>query len=421
MAKESKDEEYLDNLLNSVTNEDENWLENELENFQKELVNVDDNINKDDVNDIDINDITGSEDDKLEDLMKLLDSYENESETSDEVSSEENADDNKKLEKESIEKASEAKNNDVKEIAQDNSEKKKKEKKPKKESFIKKLFSKTKKENLEEHNNIDSDEILSETGSAFEDMENLVLDDVGIDVNSSKLFSSMESLDDIPEVNKEENKKEKKKEKKNKNKKEKVKKQKVAKQRKPKVKKEKIPVKEEYIKISPLSMILAISVMIVFILAVYLGSSLFSYNSNIDKATNYYVDKEYEKAYDILAGMDIKATDKNFYNQVENIMKVQKYINDFEAYMELEMYVYALESLVKGIASFDANLNKASELGTYDILVEKSNEIDGMLKNYFNMSIEEARTLNQISNSADFGRTIYNKAKSISFSSKEGN
>lgn len=447
MAKESNDEEYLDSLLNSVTNDEDNWFENELENIKDFDYDIDDNIDKipkettditetdlnsniaenvnkddlkdidavddipeDDANDINIDDITSSEDEKLEDLMKLLDSYENEEESDNSVSPTENTGNDKK----SDEKLSEKSDTDVKDTPKDKGKKKNKEKK---ESIFKKLFSKNKKDNSEDSNNIDSDEILNETGSAFDDMERLALDDVGIGEKNSNLFSDMESLDDIPEVGKSKEK-EKKKEKKKKNNK-KAKKQKVEKRRKVKVKKEKkekIPSKEEYIKISPLFVVFAISVMVVFILAVYLGSSVFSYNSNIDEATNYYVGREYEKAYNILAGMNIKKEDANFYNQVENIMKVQKYINDFETYMELEMYVYALESLVKGIASFDANLNKASELGTYDILVEKSNEIDGLLKNYFNMSIEEARTLNQISNRADFSKAIYDKANSINMS-----
>ena len=447
MAKESNDEEYLDSLLNSVTNDEDNWFENELENIKDFDYDIDDNIDKipkettditetdlnsnitenvnkddlkdidavddipeDDANDINIDDITSSEDEKLEDLMKLLDSYENEEESDNSVSPTENTGNDKK----SNEKLSEKSDTDVKDTPKDKGKKKNKEKK---ESIFKKLFSKNKKDNSEDSNNIDSDEILNETGSAFDDMERLALDDVGIGEKNSNLFSDMESLDDIPEVGKSKEK-EKKKEKKKKNNK-KAKKQKVEKRRKVKVKKEKkekIPSKEEYIKISPLFVVFAISVMVVFILAVYLGSSVFSYNSNIDEATNYYVGREYEKAYNILAGMNIKKEDANFYNQVENIMKVQKYINDFETYMELEMYVYALESLVKGIASFDANLNKASELGTYDILVEKSNEIDGLLKNYFNMSIEEARTLNQISNRADFSKAIYDKANSINMS-----
>lgn len=466
MAKESEDEEYLDNLLNSVTNEKDDWLENELNNmddFADIDSNIDDNIDtdkmleeattnkddtkavnakddihksdtkavnakdniykgdvkameskesmhKDDEYDIDIDDIAGSEDEKLEDLMKLLDSYDAENESDTSNTADEKADNNKK----SDEKPSEKAKTDVKDNPKDKPKKKSKEKK---ESFIKRLFSKNKKDTTEDKNSINADEILNETGSAFDDMEKLALDDVGIDEKHNNLFADIESLDDIPEVD---NKK-KKKEKKKKDKKAKVKKPKAAKPKKVKVKKEKIPSKDEYIKIPPLFIVFAFSVVAVFILAVYLGANVFSYSSNIDKASNYYVEKKYEDAYNILAGMDIKEEDKNFYNQVENIMKVQKYINDFETYMELEMYVYALESLVKGTASFDSNLNRASELGTYDILVEKSNEIDSLLKNYFNMSIEEARTLNQIINSVDFSRAIYDRAGNLNSSSKEGN
>jgi hypothetical protein len=88
--------------------------------------------------------------------------------------------------------------------------------------------------------------------------------------------------------------------------------------------------------------------------------------------------------------------------------------------MELEKYAYALEALVRGVESFDENLNRASELGTYDILIESSEEIDTFLKSYFDMSIEEARSLNQLDDKSEYSKIINEKSTNINISSEEG-
>lgn len=441
MAKESKDEEYLDSLLNSVINEEDSnhtedfdeWFEKELSNMED--INFDDSENnieeiniqenkksekniekhieeniknneqieepehKQDLNNIEVSDV--ADDDELEDLMKLIDSYEEKENPvptiTDSVPEEKNVET-------FIENFSQQET--------DNLDENKDKEKKKKVSFFKKIFSKKKKVSSEDLNTIDANEILDETGSAFDDMKELALDDVGIEANTNSLFADMENPEDIPEIDSNEKKK--------KEKKKKEKKQKTPKEKKVRIKKEKKREPDEYIYISPLFMILSLSSIILVILTTYFGASIFSYNNKIDKATSYYVNKEYDKAYEMLSGMNLKDNDKDFYKQVENIMRVEKHINDFNSYMKLDMYVYALESLVKGIASYDDNVSKAGELGTYDILVEESNEIDTLLKTYFNMSVEDARAISRLDSNLEFSNVINEKAANINISAVEG-
>lgn len=275
----------------------------------------------------------------------------------------------------------------------------KKEKKKNKESFFKKLFSKKEKtDNLEE--DLHEKEILSETGSTADDMEYFGM------LDNRDRFEDFDNIDDVKE------KKEKKK-KKTKEKKKNATKNRKKKAVKAKKKKEKPLVKEEIIKISRSAMIFMATIIVAVILGVYFGSSVFSYNSNIKKASSYYVDKEYSKAYAILEGMDLKKSDEGFYNQIVNIMKVEKHVNDFYSYIEIKFYANALESLIKGVENYDANIGMSGELGTVEILNSILSEIDTALQNYYGMTVEEARTIIQINNKTEVSRIINEKSAGI--------
>lgn len=278
--------------------------------------------------------------------------------------------------------------------------------KGKKDSFFKKLFSEKEKTNGKEEE-LNEEKILSETGSTAEDMSKLGLK------NDKNLFDELDKLDDLEEAEKKE-KKEKKKEKRKKEKKSK-KKAKTTREKELKIrkKKEKPLVREEIIRFSPVSVVFMITIIAVVVLGVYFGADVFNYNSKINKASSYYVDKEYDKAYDVLAGMDLKESDEGFYNQVLNIMKVEKHMNDFHTYIEIELYANALESLIKGVENYDANIGESNALGTTEILNAILNNIDAALQNYYGMTVEDARTIIQIGNKSEIAKIINDKSSSV--------
>lgn len=278
-------------------------------------------------------------------------------------------------------------------------------KKKKKDSFFKKLFTEKEKKN-DMSENLDTEKILSETGSTSEDMSKL-------DLKSEKdLFGELEKLDELDELAEKKEKKEKKKKAKRKKEKKKVKSSRE-KELKIRKRKEKPLVKEEIIKISPISVIFMATIIAVVVIGVYFGANIFNYNSKINKASSYYVDKEYEKAYDVLAGMDLKKNDEGFYNQVINIMLVEKHLNDFYSYMAIKLYANALESLLKGVENYDANIGASNELGTTEILNSILNDIDTALQNYYGLSVEEARTIIQIGNKSEIARIINDKSVNV--------
>lgn len=432
MSDETKSEKYLENLLNSLKNEEsteENTDNNEdigisdNENILNDdtldssivdrdiaanMFSADNNINKslDITDDMTLNDNNNI---NLDDILdNTTESPDIEKIMNDLNTMSDNSDDDKNMynEKAKDEKSDvdNVKNSDI-----DNKDKKKK-------SLFGKIFSKKSKKEKSDLNEIDADEILDETGSTYDDMADFDLNEFGFNGDAESILRDLDELDDI-----EDKSDSKKKEKKGKKEKKaiKPKKEKKIKQPKIKTKKEKPKRREEIIRISPLAIILMITVIALLVGGIYIGSNVFSYNSNIKEATNSYIDNDYTKAYNLLAGMKLKDKDKDFYKQVENIMKVEKHINDFNSFITIEKYTYALEALIRGIESYDENIEASKELGTYEILETEMNEIDTLLKNYFGMSIEDARTIIQITDSGKYAKEINERAAKINIVAEE--
>ena len=432
MSDETKSEEYLENLLNSLKNEEsteantdnnedigisdnENILNDDApdssivdRDIAANMFSADNNINKslDITDDMTLNDNNNI---NLDDILdNTTESPDIEKIMNDLNTMSDNSDDDKNMynEKAKDEKSDvdNVKNSDI-----DNKDKKKK-------SLFGKIFSKKSKKEKSDLNEIDADEILDETGSTSDDMADFDLNEFGFNGDAESILRDLDELDDIED--KSDSKKKEKKEKKEK-KARNPKKEKKIKQPKIKTKKEKPKRREEIIRISPLAIILMITVIALLVGGIYIGSNVFSYNSNIKEATNSYIDNDYTKAYNLLAGMKLKDKDKDFYKQVENIMKVEKHINDFNSFITIEKYTYALEALIRGIESYDENIEASKELGTYEILETEMNEIDTLLKNYFGMSIEDARTIIQITDSGKYAKEINERAAKINIVAEE--
>lgn len=247
----------------------------------------------------------------------------------------------------------------------------------------------------------EASKILSETGSTAEDME-------GFKFDEGNLFKELDDLNSIEEKTakkkKEKKPKKPKKVKNNKN---------VDKDGRVFIKKSKSVVPAERIYISPITYPIAITGIAIVVLLVFFGGNIYSYNSNVKKASNYYVVKEYDKAYGILAGMDLKKEDEDFYTQVKNIMYVKKHLNDFNTYVRIEKYGEGLEALIRGIKCYDENIGVSNELGTTEILNSLLNEIDASLKSYYNMSLDEARQILVMENKNEAGELITKKAQNV--------
>ena len=90
-------------------------------------------------------------------------------------------------------------------------------------------------------------------------------------------------------------------------------------------------------------------------------------------------------------------------------MKVEKHYNEFNTYYKLEMNVDALDSLIRGIKTYDSVIDKARELGTFDQTTSSLGKIIDCLSSYYGMTESEARQLSQMADREEYSRIINSK------------
>lgn len=205
------------------------------------------------------------------------------------------------------------------------------------------------------------------------------------------------------------------KEKKEKKKKEKKKKEKKPKKEKPKKeKKKKAPKKpkepDEIINIPVPFIIFCISLIVLIVVGLRLGGNYRYYMERTDLALTYYLDKDFDAAYDELRGLDLNDEDVNFYNQVETIMYVQRHYTSYKSLYSLKKYDQALFTLLRGIKMYDKYKDTAREYNCYDDMTLVLGWIDAALQEKYGLTESAARELNLITDRYEYSEKIYELA-----------
>ena len=119
-----------------------------------------------------------------------------------------------------------------------------------------------------------------------------------------------------------------------------------------------------------------------------------SYRSALSNARTQFEAKDYEGAYEALAGVNVSETYQELADKIRLCMKLQKELNSYENYYEMKMYLEALDSLVKGVRNYDEDKNKADEYEILNQYNELESKITSTLFSEFGVSETEARMIN---------------------------
>jgi hypothetical protein len=247
----------------------------------------------------------------------------------------------------------------------------------------------------------------------------LALDDSS--VNFSEDIQSSEVNNDIVQENVfEEVKKEKKRSifDELKNKEKKPKKEKKIKEKKPKKKKKEKVIRpkepDEIIKIGGKGGFVIFSLMVLIIIFIITGVNVLSYRQNIDSAHSYYVDKKYDKAYEMLSGEKIKKSDQDFYNQLRMIMYVDKQYNSYKNFITTNMEPQALNSLIKGVGNYYKYESQAEKIGALSDMQYVKDQINAELKSKYNLTEDDAKKLSEIKDRNEYSKQIYDIVDNLS-------
>ena len=133
-----------------------------------------------------------------------------------------------------------------------------------------------------------------------------------------------------------------------------------------------------------------------------LGSNTFSYRSALINSKKSFEEGENEDAYKSIRGVKVAEDDAEDADKVRICMQLQKQINSYNNYYSMGMYLESLDSLVKGIRSYDENRDKADKyeiIGQFNALEGK---IAGALYNEFGVTETRAREMNEIEDRQEY-------------------
>ena len=172
-------------------------------------------------------------------------------------------------------------------------------------------------------------------------------------------------------------------------------KEKKPKEEKPKKeKKPKAPPKPgDILRIRPVSIILFVLFISGVILLIVILDNGLHYGISLDNAKNYISSSNYKKAYQQLAGAEVKDKDSETYDKAATVMYVQRQYESFENYLKMNMRTEALDALIKGIDRYNTYYNAAKEYGVASDLDSIKSNIIIALQNTFKISENDANAL----------------------------
>lgn len=145
-------------------------------------------------------------------------------------------------------------------------------------------------------------------------------------------------------------------------------------------------------------------------IVVVIGTNIYTYSISIRDAAKYFDAQKYNDAYYNVYGMNIKDEDIELYDKIMTVMFVNKQLNSYNHYYQLEQYPEALDSLLKGLERYDKYIALAKELGIENDLKYVRENILKELNQVFSLSEKDAKKLIQMEDQSEYSIAVYDVA-----------
>ena len=137
----------------------------------------------------------------------------------------------------------------------------------------------------------------------------------------------------------------------------------------------------------------------------YLGMSNFNYTLAIQKATDYFDNQKYHKAYDEIKGVEVKEKDQDLKNRIYTVMYVERLYEAYQNNIELDRQKKALDSLLRGVDKYYEYYDEAQKLGIVDDLNYSFAQVQTALQDHYGITVEQAAAINQL-DSYEYVQTV---------------
>lgn len=154
---------------------------------------------------------------------------------------------------------------------------------------------------------------------------------------------------------------------------------------------------------------------------IFFGTRMFSYGNSIKNAQTYFDNGQYAESYKELLGVEIKdEEDEILYQKIVTVMYVYKQLEAYDVYYKESKYPEALDSLLKGIREYEKHIPDAMELDITSDLDSVKSQIVTELEAEFGITEDMAKEINQITDSTEYSRRVYDLAQYLIENDKRG-
>lgn len=140
---------------------------------------------------------------------------------------------------------------------------------------------------------------------------------------------------------------------------------------------------------------------------IVIGTNIYTYTISIRDASKYFNAQKYNDAYYNVYGINIKDEDIELYDKIMTVMFVNKQLNSYNHYYQIEQYPEALDSLLKGLERYDKYIDLAKQLGIENDLNYVREKIVKELEHVFQLSEKDSKKLIGIKDQNEYSIKIY--------------
>lgn len=155
-------------------------------------------------------------------------------------------------------------------------------------------------------------------------------------------------------------------------------------------------------KINPVGATIVMVFFGVICLVIILGTQAFSYSRAVKSAQSEFDAGDYEDAYNSISGVNVSESSEEMVEKVRICMQLKKELNSYNNYYKMKMYLEAVDSLMKGVRSYDTNKDTAYSyniMAQYDALKDK---IVSTLNQEFGITEAQARAINNTESRVEY-------------------
>lgn len=141
-------------------------------------------------------------------------------------------------------------------------------------------------------------------------------------------------------------------------------------------------------------------------IVIYSGTGI-HYRLTLGDAENAYSMGNYSEAYNEIAGMKFNEKDQNFADKVVILGSMQQLIDSYEVLLNADHVELAVDSLVRVLGHYDANIEKAGELGFTSEITALEGIAENILTEEYGITYDQAMHLYALRSRVKYSRELH--------------